>query len=62
MVRSELLKILSSPENSGMEFKRDDIRPDQLAKEAVVFANFQGGRIFFGVEDDSSGYRGDPKK
>nr|WP_223294006.1 ATP-binding protein [Pelodictyon phaeoclathratiforme] len=35
-----------------MEFKRDDILPEQLAKEIVPFANVQGGRIFLGVEDN----------
>lgn len=35
-----------------MEFKRDDIRPEKLAKEVVAMANFQGGRILLGVEDD----------
>jgi len=52
MLRSELLEIISNGENSGVEFKRDDIRPEQLAREIVAFANVQGGRIFLGVEDD----------
>ena len=44
-----------------MEFKRDDVRPEQLAKEVVALANFQGGRILLGVEDDGaiSGIRRD---
>jgi ATP-dependent DNA helicase RecG len=54
MLRAELLEILQNGENSGVEFKRDDVRPEQLAKEVVAFANFQGGRIFLGVEDDGS--------
>ncbi|MER2372638.1 MULTISPECIES: RNA-binding domain-containing protein [Photorhabdus] len=37
-----------------MEFKRDDIRPEQLAKEVVAMANFQGGRVLLGVEDDGT--------
>ena len=41
-------------ENSGVEFKRDDIRPEQLAKEVVALANVQGGRILLGVEDNGS--------
>jgi ATP-dependent DNA helicase RecG len=52
MLRSELLELISYGENSGLEFKRDDIRPEQLAKEVVAFANVQGGRILLGVEDD----------
>ncbi|HZJ92757.1 MAG TPA: RNA-binding domain-containing protein [Thiopseudomonas sp.] len=52
MLKTELLEIIVNGENSGTEFKRDDIRPEQLAKEVVALANFQGGRILLGVEDD----------
>ena len=51
MLKAELLEIIANGENSGIEFKRDDIRPEQLAKEVVAFANVQGGRILLGVED-----------
>lgn len=51
MKKEELLEILQNGENSVIEFKRDDIRPEQLAKEIVAMANFQGGKIFIGVED-----------
>jgi ATP-dependent DNA helicase RecG len=54
MLCAELLEIVNNRENSGVEFKRDNIRPEQLAKEAVAFANFQGGRILLGVEDDGT--------
>ena len=47
----ELLEILTNPENSKVEFKRDDIRPEQLAKEIVAFCNFKGGQIFLGIDD-----------
>ena len=50
----ELLEIISNGENSGVEFKRDDIRPEQLAKEVVALANLQGGRILLGVDDDGT--------
>lgn len=52
MLKAELLEIVRSGENSGVEFKRDDVRPEQLAKEIVALANFQGGRVLLGVEDD----------
>ena len=52
MLKTELLEIIANGENSGVEFKRDDIRPEQLAKEIVALANVQGGRILLGVEDD----------
>lgn len=51
MLKAELLEIVANGENSGIEFKRDDVRPEQLAKEVVAFANVQGGRIVLGVED-----------
>jgi ATP-dependent DNA helicase RecG len=54
MLKAELLEIIANGENSGIEFKRDDIRPEQLAKEIVALANFQGGRIILGVEDDGA--------
>jgi ATP-dependent DNA helicase RecG len=54
MLKSELLEIITNGESSGVEFKRDDIRPEQLAKEIVAFANVQGGRILLGVEDDGT--------
>jgi len=52
MLKTELLELIENGENSGTEFKRDDIRPEQLAKEIVAMANFQGGRVILGVEDD----------
>lgn len=52
MLKTELLEIIINGENSGVEFKRDDVRPEQLAKEVVALANFQGGLIVLGVEDD----------
>ena len=54
MTKSELLELIANGENSGVEFKRDDLRPEQLAKEAVALANFQGGRILLGVDDDGT--------
>lgn len=52
MLKTELLELIANGENSGVEFKRDDIRPEQMAKEVVAMANFQGGRLLLGVEDD----------
>ncbi len=54
MLKSQLLEIIANGENSGVEFKRDNIRPEQLAKEIVALANFQGGMILLGVDDDGS--------
>ena len=54
MLKTELLEIIANGENSGVEFKRDDLRPEQLAKEIVAMLNFQGGMVLLGVEDDGS--------
>lgn len=54
MRRSELLELIAHGENSGVEFKRDDLRPEQLAKEIVALANFQGGKVVLGVEDEGT--------
>jgi ATP-dependent DNA helicase RecG len=54
MLKTELLEIIANGENSGVEFKRDDLRPEQLAKEVAAMANFQGGRLLLGVEDDGT--------
>jgi ATP-dependent DNA helicase RecG len=54
ITRTELLEIIHNGENSGLEFKRDDIQHRDLAKELVAFANFEGGMVLLGVEDDGS--------
>ncbi len=43
MKQDELIEIITNGENSGIEFKLDDIRPEQLAKEAVAL-QFGGHR------------------
>ncbi len=52
MNRTELMEIIRNGENSGVEFKRDDVQPVDLAKEIVAFLNFQGGIILLGIDDD----------
>lgn len=52
--RIELLEIIHNGENSGVEFKRDVIQNHELAEELVAFANFEGGIVLLGVEDDGS--------
>ena len=51
MTKSELLDLIRNGENSGVEFKRDNVDPRALAKEIVALANLRGGRIVLGVED-----------
>src|SRR3989337_1277903 len=54
MLKSHLLEIIENGENSGGGFKRDDCRPEQLAKEIVAMTNLSGGMILLGVEDDGT--------
>lgn len=54
MLKTELLEVIANGENSGVEFKRDDIRPETLAKEIVAMANLRGGMVLVGVEDDGT--------
>jgi len=52
--RTELLEFIANGENSGVEFKRDDLRTQDLAKELVAFSNLEGGMVLLGVEDDGT--------
>lgn len=52
--QTELLEILTNGENSGVEFKRDHVKPEDLAKELVAFSNLEGGTVVLGVEDDGT--------
>ena len=54
MLKVELLEIIANGENSKVEFKLDDVRAEQLAKEIVALVNFQGGHILLGVEDNGT--------
>lgn len=54
MLKTELLEIIANGENSGVEFKRDDLRPESLAREVVAMANLRGGMVLLGVDDDGS--------
>jgi ATP-dependent DNA helicase RecG len=54
MTHTELLEIIRNGENSGVEFKRDDVQNHDIAKELVAFANLEGGIVLLGVEDDGS--------
>ncbi len=42
MLKSELEQIIANGENSEVEFKRDDCRPEQLAREIVAMVNLNG--------------------
>jgi len=46
--------MIRNGENSGVEFKRDDIQPRDLAEGLVELANLEGGCILLGVENNGS--------
>ncbi len=52
MNKIALLELLVDGENSRTEFKRDDCRPEDVAKEFAALLNLAGGYVLFGVEDD----------
>src|SRR6266508_2454600 len=52
MNRAELTELVHNGESSGVEFKRDDIRPEKLAEEMAALLNHEGGYILLGVEKD----------
>ena len=54
MTRTELEELIRNRENSGVEFKRDDIRPERLAKGLAALLNVGGGHLLLGVEDDGT--------
>ena len=64
MNRTELIELIRNGENSSVEFKRDNVRQDDLAKELSALLNFEGGNILLGVEDDGSitGLKGNRKE
>jgi predicted HTH transcriptional regulator len=46
------IEILEQGEGFRIEFKRKVSAPEKIAKEMIAFANTDGGKIFFGVDDD----------
>ena len=45
-------ELIQQGENSAVEFKAANVRPESLAKEIVAFANSQGGVVLVGVADN----------
>ena len=64
MNHTELLEMVRNDESSGVEFKRDDIHPEDLAAEIAALLNLEGGHVVLGVEDDRtvSGLTREPHK
>ncbi len=54
MNKTDLREIIGNGENSGVEFKRDDVVNHELAKEIVSFLNLDGGIVLLGVNDNGT--------
>jgi ATP-dependent DNA helicase RecG len=54
MNRTELSELILNGESSGVDFKRDDLTPEKLAKAMAALLNLEGGHVLLGVEDDGS--------
>lgn len=54
MNRLQMEELIHNGESSGVDFKRDDLLRDRLAKVAAAFLNLEGGHILLGVEDDGT--------
>lgn len=54
MIKTDLIEIVRNGENSGTEFKRDDVEADKVAKELAALLNLRGGTLLLGVEDDGA--------
>lgn len=52
MTKAKLLELIANGESSNVEFKRDIVRPESLAKEMSAMLNFEGGHILLGVENN----------
>ncbi len=51
MTKKGLLEIIATGENARVEFKRDSVQSESLAKEMSAMLNLGGGIILLGVED-----------
>lgn len=54
MNRADLIELIRHGENSGVEFKRDDVAAAKLAAEMAALLNLRGGHILLGVEEDQT--------
>lgn len=54
MTREEVFDLIRNGEDSGLEFKRDDLPNYDLAKTIVCFLNLAGGTVLLGVEDNGT--------
>jgi ATP-dependent DNA helicase RecG len=50
----DIKQLLPQGEHASLELKREDVRPESLAKELVAFSNTLGGVVLIGVADDGA--------
>jgi len=48
------MSLIRQGENAQVEFKSAAVRPENIAREVVAFANTLGGSLLIGVEDDGN--------
>ena len=51
MTRDELQRLIREGEDSGLEFKRDEVTNFDLAREITALLNHAGGTVLLGVDD-----------
>ena len=54
MNKTDLMERIRNGEDSTLEFKRADVRNDEVARELVAFLNLEGGIVLLGVDDDGT--------
>ena len=54
MNRDGLSELIRSRENSGVDFKREHLRPERIAREIAALLNLERAHILLGVEDSGS--------
>ncbi len=52
MNEQDIHELIKNGESSKVEFKTEDVHPVSLAEEIVSFANFEGGIILVGINDN----------
>ena len=52
MTKTELRELIANGRGSGVELKKRTLGNQEFAKEIVAFANFRGGRVLLGVDDN----------
>ncbi len=51
---TDIHELIRQGENASLEFKREEVRAEGIAKEMVAFANRDGGTLLLGIADDGT--------